>query len=95
MFSVGTAAGWGRGYEKKPVRMLGMRCGQALYGMILHELQSLGFTEREVDTETYVHVGVVHGDELRGHLEELVVGSQEKVEASRVEIEHPAERRTE
>ena len=44
------------------------------------------------DTEVDVSRGVMHGDKLRGHLEELVVAAYKEVETFGVYVEYPSER---
>ena len=47
-------------------------------------------SESYVETYGEIHIGVSNGEELRRDLEELVVTANEEVEATRMEVEHPA-----
>lgn len=81
--------------RRKPARAGNERHGQAFIKDFYRKLQGLDVSEREVDTDTDVHVGISHRNELRSHLEELVVATQEETESFSVVVGHPSERRTE
>ena len=59
------------------------------------KLQGLDISEREVDTDTDVHICIIHRNELRSYLEELVVAAQEEAESFSVVVGYPSERRAE
>ena len=52
-------------------------------------------SEGHVETEVEVHVCISDGNKLGSHAEELVVASDEEVESAGMEVEHPAEGRSE
>lgn len=67
--------------RKKPVRAGNERHGQAFIKDFYRKLQGLDISEREVDTDTDVHICIIHRNELRSYLEELVVATQEEAES--------------
>ena len=81
--------------RKKPVRAGNERHGQAFIKDFYRKLQGLDISEREVDTDTDVHICIIHRNELRSYLEELVVATQEEAESFSVVVGYPSERRAE
>lgn len=68
---------------------------QAFIKDFYRKLQGLDISEREVDTDTDVHICIIHRNELRSYLEELVVATQEEAESFSVVVGYPSERRAE
>ena len=59
------------------------------------ELQGLDVSKWEINTDADVHIGIMHRNELRSHLEELVVATQEEAETFSMVVGYPSERRAE